>query len=277
VVLGMEINVNYLAACLVDLSGEVRYRSRAELALPTAPEASFAALASLAEKACAAADSTGTTIARGMVAVPGLVQGASVRIAPNLGWQDVALPATLAGVPVGYGNEANLAALGELHATGLPSFIYVSGEIGIGAGIIMNKEILPGTSGWAGELGHVTVDPGGRPCRCGSQGCLEQYAGKEHREQIAEAGAALGVALASAINLLDLPAIVLGGHLAPLADQLAPHIAEQLRRRVLTAKWSPPAIQPSTLGPDAAVIGAARTVTQAIIDDPAHYLTSVRT
>jgi predicted NBD/HSP70 family sugar kinase len=274
--LGMEINVDYLAGCLLDLSGAVRYRSREALAAPASPGAAFAALASIAENACAAADSQGLTIARGVVAVPGLVEGETLRIAPNLGWHDVALPPALAGVPVAYGNEANLAALGELHASGVPSFLYVSGEIGIGAGIIMNKEVLPGTRGWAGELGHVTVDPGGRPCRCGSQGCLEQYAGKEHVEEAGAAGAALGVALANTINLLDLPVIVLGGHLAPLADRLAPHIAAQLRRRVLTARWSPPTIRPSTLGPDAAVIGAARTVTQAIIDDPAEYLTSVR-
>jgi predicted NBD/HSP70 family sugar kinase len=286
--LGMEINVDYVAACLLDLSGEVRHRSRGALPNPpppspspssppsSSPEAAFALLASLAANACAAADSQRLTIARGVVALPGLVEGTLVRIAPNLGWHDVALPVSLAGVPVSYGNEANLAALGELHATGLPSFLYVSGEIGIGAGIIMNKEVLPGTRGWAGELGHVTVDPGGRQCRCGSQGCLEQYAGKEHIEEPAEAGAALGVALSSSINLLDLPVIVLGGHLAPLAGLLAPHITAQLRRRVLTAKWSAPMIRPSTLGPDAAVIGAARTVTQAIIDDPADYLTSSR-
>ena len=82
----------------------------------------------------------------------------------------------------------------------------------------------------------------------------------------------LGVALSSAVNLLDLPTVVLGGHLAPLA----PLVDAELRGRVLTAKWAPPTIRASTLGSDAAIIGAARTVTQAIIDDPAAYLTSIR-
>jgi predicted NBD/HSP70 family sugar kinase len=269
--LGMEINVDYVAACVLDLSGAVRHRQVFD-SPPLAPAAAVAALASLAENACAAAQSDGLTIARGVVAVPGLVEGTTVHLAPNLDWHEVTLPASLAGIDLSFGNEANLAALGELHATGLPSFLYVSGEIGIGAGIVFHHQILPGTRGWAGELGHVTVDPDGRACRCGSQGCLEQYAGKHAMRSVEEAASALGVALSSAVNLLDLPTVVLGGHLAPLA----PLVDAELRGRVLTAKWAPPTIRASTLGSDAAIIGAARTVTQAIIDDPAAYLTSTR-
>lgn len=269
--LGMEINVDYLAACLVDLSGTVRHRELLD-SPALAPAEAIDALVSLAENACAAAQSLSLTVAGGMIAVPGLVEEHTVHIAPNLDWHDVKLPSAFAGVPVSYGNEANLAALGELHASGQPSFLYVSGEIGIGAGIVIKREVLPGAHGWAGELGHVTVDPGGRPCRCGSRGCLEQYAGKHTTRSTEEAVAALGIALAGAVNLLDLPVVVLGGHLAPLA---AP-IDEELRRRVLTARWTPPKVRASTLGADAAVIGAAHTVTQAIIDDPAAYLTSIR-
>jgi predicted NBD/HSP70 family sugar kinase len=270
--LGMEINVDYLAACLVDLAGELRHRAHVAIPAAPTPKAAFSALTKLARGAQSAADAQGLTIARGVVALPGLVEGMTVHIAPNLDWHDVALPPTLSDLPVSFDNEANLGALGELHATGLPSFLYVSGEIGIGAGIVLNRDVLPGTRGWAGELGHMTVDPGGRPCRCGSRGCLEQYAGKHTMRSEEEAATALGVALAGAVNLLDLPVVILGGHLATLV----PLIEKELFARVLTAKWAPPTIRPSLLGEDAAVIGAAQTVTQAIIDDPAAYLTSVR-
>ena len=102
-----------------------------------------------------------------MIAVPGLVEGDAIRIAPNLGWQQVALPRPedlggLRDLPLDVANEATLAALGERHATGLRSFLYVSGEIGIGGGIVLDGELFGGSHGWAGEIGHVTIDPQGR-------------------------------------------------------------------------------------------------------------------
>jgi predicted NBD/HSP70 family sugar kinase len=347
--LGMEINVDYLAVCLVDLAGTIRHRE----SLPTdqrgrLPEQAWGDLAKLARSALCAAHDQGLTIAGATVALPGLVSGGVVKIAPNLGWLDAAIPSTLEGLPVTAGNEANLAALGELHASGVQSFVYVSGEIGIGAGIVVNGFLFGGTQGWAGELGHVTVDPAGPPCRCGSHGCLEQYAGEDairataglpatsptspspssanprpgsgvwsaaagtapgaslsdrasalHAESagglslarlaeraaagdeplhaaLREAGAALGIALANAVNILDLPVVVLGSHLSPLTPWLKEPIEQELARRVLTSRWSQPTVQASILGADAAIIGAARTVTQEIITNPARYLASHR-
>jgi predicted NBD/HSP70 family sugar kinase len=299
--LGMEINVDYLATCIIDLAGTVRHR---EVVLRDqrgrAPAAAWEALTYLASRALAAAAGQGLVVHSGAVALPGLIEDSVVHIAPNLGWHRVSLPQRIGDLPVDFGNEANLAAFGELHACELSSFIYVSGEIGIGAGIVVDSELFSGTRGWAGELGHVTVDPAGKPCRCGSQGCLEQYAGEDAIREAAglpdsaklldratagddatlaalgRAGLALGVALSSTANLLDLPAIVLGGHFAPLSEWLCPPIEAELRQRVLTARWSSPLIRSSVLGAEAAVIGAARTVTQAIINDPARHLASIR-
>ncbi|WP_203910394.1 ROK family transcriptional regulator [Rhizocola hellebori] len=299
--LGMEVNVDYLATCVIDLAGQVRHR---EVVLSDqrgrSPAAAWEALAAPAARALAAAAAQGLVVHSGAVALPGLIEDAVVHVAPNLGWHRVALPARIGDLLVDFGNEANLAAFGELHACELSSFLYVSGEIGIGAGIVVNSELFRGTRGWAGELGHVTVDPAGKPCRCGSRGCLEQYAGEDAIREAASlpdaaelvdrakagdeatlaslgrAGLALGVALSSTVNLLDLPAVVLGGHFAPLAEWLCPPIEAELRQRVLTARWSSPLIRPSVLGAEATVIGAARTVTQAIINDPARYLASIR-
>ena len=103
-------------------------------------------------------------------------------MAPNLGWNDVAvvdeLRERLSGppFPLAADNEANLAALAELWegtARGLSDVLYVSGEIGVGAGIIVGGELFRGAQGFGGEFGHMTIDPGGRPCACGSRGCLE--------------------------------------------------------------------------------------------------------
>lgn len=303
---GMEVNVDYLAVCAVDLTGAVRHRQVRHLdQREHSPAQTWQALAELADHAIAAVAALGLTPAGGVIAVPGLVEGDTIRIAPNLGWQQVALPrpADLGGLrdlPLDVANEATLAALGERHATGLRSFLYVSGEIGIGGGIVLDGELFGGSHGWAGEIGHVTIDPQGPDCHCGSRGCLEQYAGEEAIRAAAglppggavladlvdgarqgsaavlkaleQAGAALGVALSGAVNLLDIATVVLGGHYAELIDWLCPAIERELARRVITARWSPAKVRASALGSDAALVGAARAVTQAILDDPARFL-----
>ncbi|HET6479362.1 MAG TPA: ROK family protein [Actinoplanes sp.] len=277
--LGLEINVDYLAACVVDLTGVLRHRlvTRTDQRL-LPPAAALAALSELAVRALAAAEADGLVIAGAALAVPGLVApGGLVRVAPNLGWQNVDAPAllpTLAGLPLTVDNEANLAALGELRADGgEPTFLYVSGEIGIGAGIVLDGELYRGGRGWSGEIGHVTVFPDGRPCRCGANGCLEQYAGQEAVDADPDlAAAALGIALAAVVNLLDLGVIVLGGGYAPEFDRLRDGIEAELRRRVLTADLAPVSLRPAVLGADAAMRGAADVVIRGVRDDPAAWL-----
>ncbi|MGN9910536.1 ROK family protein [Phytohabitans sp. LJ34] len=326
--LGLEINVDYLSACVVDLAGTVRHREvRHADQRPGRPAEVLAEVAELAAAARAHAERQGLTLAGAALAVPGLVTPTGlVRLAPNLGWRDVDVPAGLAqglagsgprseatrrdgagplgrsaaldGLPVTVDNEANLAALGELHAgpAGPASFLYVSGEIGIGAGIVLHGTLFRGARGWSGELGHMAVRPDGPACRCGARGCLEQYAGQEAilraagtddllpqakagnpavLDALSAAGAALGVAVAGVVNLLDVEAVVLGGIYAPLAPWLCPAVEAEIRQRVLTAGWSPVDIRPSVLGADAAVVGAAGSVVRTIHDHPARWLTRV--
>ncbi|GAA3748659.1 ROK family protein [Plantactinospora mayteni] len=336
--LGLEINVDYLAAVLVDLAGTVRHRTVRRVDLRLVPPAEALALVGeLITEAGAEADRQDLALAGTALAVPGLVTATGlVRLAPNLGWRDVDVPALLGGHPVlggrglGVDNEANLAALGELHA-GPPdsaNFIYISGEVGIGAGIVLHGTLFRGARGWSGELGHVPVHPEGRPCRCGGRGCLEQYAGQEAilaaarltdpptvdpaspdegtgpaprrpavpapvpapgvaigrlveaatREDpvaeraLVEAATALGVAVAGVINLLDVDTVVLGGVYAPLARWLAPTVEAEIRRRVLTAAWSPVTVRAALLGGDAAALGAAGSVVRTVLEQPARWL-----
>jgi predicted NBD/HSP70 family sugar kinase len=230
--------------------------------------------------------------------VPGLVTAHGVvRIAPNLGWQDVAVGELLGDPAITVDNEANLAALSELGTVGLPrDFVYISGEIGIGAGIVLDGALYRGTRGWSGEIGHIPINPDGPACRCGARGCLEQYAGQEAvlraagvssvealasaaadgestaLTALSAAGGALGVAVAAVVNLLDVRTIVLGGSYASLLPWLRDPIAAEADRRVLTAAWSPVRLHAATLGPDAAMRGAAGSVIRALLDDPAAWL-----
>jgi predicted NBD/HSP70 family sugar kinase len=252
------------------------------------------------------------------VAVPGLVDETRglLRLAPNLGWRDtdfrglLSESAVLAGLPIVVDNEANFAALGELHAdrAGMPAdFLHVSGEIGVGAGIVMQGALFRGAHGWSGELGHLTVDMNGPPCRCGARGCLEQFAGQEAilraaglplqaatsmggqptvgrimeaaaegrprtLAALSQAGQALGITIAGAVNLLDIGCVVLGGIYAPLGPWIQPEVEREVATRALTLAWSPVSVRVSKAGTDASVLGAAGSVIQTILDEPTVWL-----
>jgi predicted NBD/HSP70 family sugar kinase len=153
----------------------------------------------------------------------------------------------------------------------------------------------------------VTVEPNGLPCTCGSRGCLEQYAGQEAilrvagiegaaatvlggrsaverivelatggdpavHAALADAGRALGVAVAGIVNLLDVDTVLLGGAYGLLAPWLKAQVEQELADRVVWAHWSSPRVSVATGGADAAVLGAARSVVDRVLADPSEWL-----
>ncbi|WP_207914048.1 ROK family transcriptional regulator [Micromonospora sp. KC213] len=312
--LGLEVTVDYLAACVLDLGRRVRYRH-----LVTAdnrnrrPEEIAAALSLLAGKAIGSAQEQGLTVAGAVVAVPGLLDRSGMLRAPSFRWRDVPAATLLDRVlrelrlPTKLENEANLAALGELwFGAGRPlgDFLHVSGEIGIGAGIILNGRIFRGFHGFAGELGHIQVDPDGPQCACGACGCLELVAGREAMlravglepltawsgldeqisalielleagdrgamEVVRRAGDALGRALTCIVKGLDPGAIVLGGTFSRLAAWILQPTEAALRAGALYEQT--PTVVISPLGGDAVMLGAAGQVIEDIYADPAVLL-----
>ncbi|WNM24269.1 ROK family transcriptional regulator [Demequina capsici] len=118
------------------------------------------------------------------VAVPGLVDEHSqvVAVSHHLGWRNVAVAAALEdalGVPAAAANDANVGAVAEAlfgAGRGERNLVYLNGSAsGVGAGVIMEGRLLRGERSFAGELGHLTVSPGGAACGCGRRGCLEAY------------------------------------------------------------------------------------------------------
>lgn len=298
--LGLEVGVGQLAACVVDLSGEVRAQAR--LAVDNRerePEAVLAELTGLAEGVIAEARQSGLRPVGATLAVPGLVDdGANTVVrAPNLGWRGLRLPGTLLGLPLGVQNEANLGALAELWRGGALDVVHVSAEAGIGAALLVGGRLFRGARGFAGELGHVPVHPDGPVCACGSHGCLEQYAGERAvlaaaglelppADRIAvlarhaaageprvlaaleQAGTALGTALAGAVNLVDPAAVVLGGAYAELGEWLLPGMRRELAARVRVRPWSDEALSVSALGRRGPLLGAALVTIRRILEDP---------
>jgi glucokinase len=107
----------------------------------------------------------------------------TIELAPNLAWKGIVPLAAMikerTGLPVIITNDANAAAMGEMifgSAKFIKDFIILTLGTGLGSGIVINGEVVYGHTGFAGELGHTIVVPGGRECGCGRQGCLETYA-----------------------------------------------------------------------------------------------------
>src|SRR5690606_31271007 len=193
--------------------------------------------------------------------------------------------------PVAVENDATTAALGEYlygHGTRYPSFLMITLGTGIGGGLVIGGQLYPGSNGFAGEIGHINIDPSPEApqCGCGKAGCMETYAGtaallRKYAElggqateirEIADAarrgeaagaqtfemmGEALGRGLATIQNVLDLNALIFSGGISSSFDLIEPSLRTALRRHSFA---EPPAEVPlvvSELGPTAGVVGAA--------------------
>lgn len=308
--LGVEIGVDYIATCLVDLTGSVA--SQRIKPVDNRAQPANRVLAKVARAIRTTVTELPAQVGGVGVAVPGLVESATgfLRTAPNLGWRDVDVQAELrdrvdlGDTAIMVGNEANFAALGEMWGGDhgdpgeLRDFVHVSGEIGIGAGIVMDGVLFEGVRGFGGEVGHLPVDSKGPQCSCGARGCLEAMAGQDtilrqagapdvdalvdrlrgnDRKALAATRSVarwLGTALSTVVNLLDVPTIVLGGTYARIEPWLHDLLLDELTTRVVSATWSQLRILPSTLGTEAAVRGAAASAVRAIVADPDPFITA---
>ncbi|MDM7830451.1 ROK family protein [Cellulomonas edaphi] len=301
---GAEVNVDYLGVRVLDLSGRVLHERVRHLDLrESEPGAVLSMLGTLLDEAAAAIGPAprlvGTTLA-----LPGLVDrdAGILRLAPNLGWREAdvvrllaAASSTAATSPPALANEADLAARAEAAARRgpageRPSFVYVSGEIGIGAALVLDGELFGGRHGWAGEIGH-TVVPGGRTLEQvagqdallraagldpdGGLDALVDAAGRREAhatEAIELAGRTLGLALANVVNLVDVSGIVLGGTYARLAPWLREPVLSALRTHVLASPWAAPQVDVARAGELPAMTGGALAQLGRVLADPADWL-----
>jgi predicted NBD/HSP70 family sugar kinase len=237
----------------------------------------------------------GAVVGVGM-GLPGPIDSATGAVGSSAilpGW--VGVPAAAAmerhlGQPVLVDNDANLGALAEVTwgaGKGVADVVYIKAATGLGAGLVIDGRLHRGRAGTAGEIGHTTIDEHGRVCRCGNRGCLETFvaapvllellrhshppgltargmlelaAGGDTgcRRVVADAGRAIGSAVANLCNLLNPERVVVGGDLAGAGDLLLDPMREVVGRFAVPA--AVPQIVAGVLGERAEVLGALALV-----------------
>jgi predicted NBD/HSP70 family sugar kinase len=313
---GVELNVDYVAVLVLDLCDTVLVEERVALDVPALGyERTLDEVALLVRAAVEAAGERGASPVGVTVAVPGLVQSAAgvVSVAPNLGWRDVPVIDGLRqrldlDCPMRAENDANVSAIAEWTMgaeAGTPDLVYLTGEVGVGGGVIVDGRLLRGAEGLSGEVGHLPLGDPAEVCGCGRRGCWETAVGlaallraaadpddpvrdpgRDLEARLAEIadradagdertlaalrsiGTALGVGAAVLINLVNPRVVVLGGYFALLGRYLLEPMNAELAERVFGPGLAGAQVVLSTLGFTAAVRGGAHLALEAVFADP---------
>lgn len=313
--LGAEVNVNHVSTLALDLGGAVVNEQKLGLdARAVSAEEVIDRLVEQVERCHADLAARDITPIGLTVGVAGLVDRnrGVLTHAPNLGWHDVPVGDLLrerlgASYPVFVDNEGNLAAIAEA-TPGDPDrqdILVIFGEVGVGGGIVADGRLLRGRHGYAGEFGHMIVEPQGRRCGCGRVGCWETVSGLRAMLDLAadpddpvrdprmaiddrlaelnrraalgdtrtlaaleQVGAWTGVGAAVLANALNPAAIVLSGYFAAVGAHMRPAIEARLQAGVLAPDAGGTRVELSTLGFTAAVRGGAQLALDAVFADP---------
>ena len=319
--IGLQINTDGYGCLALDLNGDTLGREWvSEDMTGTDPYEIFAKLDAMTFPLESRLKRRGCKVVGAGFALPGIVTDDMwLLVARNLGWENVNLPRfnVVRRLDVVAGNEAKMAAIAQIpgYATErapflnvvdrTDSFIYLSTDIGIGGAVVRDGEVVMGSHGFAGEIGHLSVAMDGPLCSCGRHGCLEAFAGRRALVEAAgiaedgdatsseaidmflqrwragdsdvakvvdQAADALVSAIASAVNLVDVDTVLLGGLWTHFGDELATVLEGRLRSEILgypnvkIRVFVPPvALHPSLYG--AAEMGLRR-----FIENPLGYM-----
>ena len=306
-VLALDMRVERTVAAVVGLGGTV-FSRREQRHAGASERDLLAQVCEISRQVIAEGPGLTTWVGTG-IGVPGVVRthDGLVRFAPNLGWVDVPLGdlveesfgSSFGGArPVAVRNDSDLGVLAEQMrgaAADADNVIYLSGDVGIGGGLLIDGRPLVGAGGYGGEVGHMRVNPAGQVCRCGAVGCWETEIGQDAivrasgasdiDEALARAAAGderassalvevarwLGVGLASLVNIANPEVIVLGGHLGAIHDA-QPEVIERFVDGALPAPREQARIMCAALGAEGTLIGASELAFNGLLADPVGVL-----
>ena len=303
----LAIEVDRLRAARVGLGGKILDRRETERPRGMPVIDAIQPLASFIHEMRLAVPE-GSRYVGGGLAVAGMVRRADgmVRLAPTIGWVEEpvgeALSEEIGDVgPLLVGNIADVSAMVEHSrgaAAGRDNVIYLYGDAGVGGGIIAGGRRVTGHGGYGGEVGHMVINPEGRPCGCGSHGCWEteigehallELAGRGHlsgreavlgvvdaamrgdwaaQQAVRHVGEWIGLGVGNLINIFNPEAVIFGGTLRDVYLVAAAQIRSRLNEVALPACREHVRLRTPELGTDAALIGAAELAFERLLDDP---------
>ncbi len=314
-ILGVEVGASHVAVAMTDLRGQVLDWQHRHHPVRTDPAGTRELVAEL----CDAALKSRRNAARTLVGI-GIAVASPVDPKHPFALSEVVLPEwkgqsgleTLGeryGVPVMVDNDANLGALAEHWwgaGRGVHHFAYVKVGTGVGSGHVIDGEVYRGATGFAGEIGHMSIDPNGEPCVCGLRGCLATHVGSpalvkravallpeypasslskdrmtlEAIEAAALAGDQLatrvvrdaaeylGIAIAGMLNLMNPSVVIVGGGITQLGDRFLEPLRETVGQRTRVNSGAASSILMSELGPQTVAVGAASLVLKEALANP---------
>ncbi|MGI8384882.1 ROK family protein [Robertmurraya sp. P23] len=295
--IGIDIGVNYVLCVLTDLKGNIVIEKN-QTVQKTPYAATIEIVKEMIQSLIAEMPSSRYGIVGIGVGVPGIVnKEGSVLLAPNLGWKNTQIKKDLEDlfqVPVIIENEANAGAFGEQQfgiGQDYQNIIYISAGIGIGVGIILNKELYQGKNGFSGEMGHMIIDINGKPCNCGSRGCWEAYASEqallekagENRNSLenliqlansedknaqnlfTEIGAYLGYGINNIINTFNPDQVIIGNRLSMAKEWIEQPILSTIENHSLAYHQNEFQLDFSKLGKYSIAIGMSAFVVENFI------------
>lgn len=286
VVAGIDFGHSHLAVAIGDLTGRLLSEERCSIDNDLGHREALDLAVSMVERL----QPSGAQLRQVGLGLAGPVTDGVIQSAAILpGWRGVdarAAAAEVFGTDIQIENDANLGALAEHRigvARGLHSSVFIKISSGVGAGIVLDNKLFRGSSGSAGEVGHLTVDEQGPLCRCGSRGCLETYTSVEAvqaliagqmpsasldeiiaaahhgdvsaRRAFEDAGLHLGRGMAAVVNLLNPSVVILGGDMARAGDLILESVRMGLRRHALDPV-AQTTVAASALGERASLLGA---------------------
>lgn len=310
-VVAVDLGVDRAVVARVGLGGKVWERGEAAIPVDTEAWQVGASVATLVRHVVSWAPPHAPLLGIG-IGVPGLVRrnDGLVRQAPNLGWHDVSfgsivLAALSLDVPVSLGNDADLGALAEHRrgaAVGIDDLIYISGNVGVGAGVITGGVRLEGAGGYAGEVGHLNFDPTGPVCHCGSRGCWETVVGapviaasiSHPADEVVRLGEALeglttapqelwpvatniGRGIGAVVNAFNPSMVILGGYFRPMYRLMRSEVQAGLAERALAPALESVRLALPGLGTDSVLLGAAEMALEPVLGDPVASLATAVT
>ncbi|MBD3336963.1 MAG: ROK family protein [Candidatus Eisenbacteria bacterium] len=313
VILGVEMGATHVTVVLTDLRGRVLAWRTHQHPVRSDPKGTRKLISDLCDGCLGEAAGERPLIGIGLAVPspvdPGRPDGLSEVVLPawrgRLGLADLA--GRLGGILM-VDNDANLGALAEHWwgaGRGIDDLAYIKVATGLGCGYVINGEIYRGSTGVAGEIGHLAIAPQGKECICGLRGCLATLVGSQALVErtaellaanpgsvlagrtltirdiedaalngdalacqvVTEASEHLGVAVAGLLNLMNPAMVILGGDLARLGELVLAPIRETVRRRTLVSQVTAAELTTSRLGTQSIAVGAATLVLKEALTD----------